>query len=148
MLDFLVEKFHIAPVKTSIPLHLAFTRKRTDAQPKHFAQVVRLLKWWAAKQKGAEANFRFKSFMVELICAHLADNGQSMADYRVAMEAFFNYVVTTGLKTRIAFSDHYPPGELPATLADPIQIFDPVNPKNNVASQYAENNRRLIVTAA
>lgn len=133
---------------TSIPMHLAFTRKRKDAQPQHFAQVVRLVKWWAAEQKGADANFRFKSFMVELICAHLADNGQSMADYRVAMEAFFNYIVKTGLKTRIAFKDHYPASELPATLADPIQIFDPVNPKNNVASQYTENNRRLIVTAA
>lgn len=133
---------------TSIPMHLAFTRKRKDAQPQHFAQVVRLLKWWAAEQKGADANFRFKSFMVELICAHLADGGQSMADYRVAMEAFFNYIVKTGLRTRIAFKDHYPASELPAILADPIQIFDPVNPKNNVASQYTENNRRLIVTAA
>lgn len=133
---------------TSIPMHLAFTRKRKDAQPQHFAQVVRLVKWWAAEQKGADANFRLKSFMVELICAHLADNGQSMADYRVALEAFFNYVVKTGLKTRIAFKDHYPASELPATLADPIQIFDPVNPKNNVASQYTENNRRLIVEAA
>ncbi|QDV90930.1 Nucleotidyltransferase domain protein [Phycisphaerae bacterium RAS2] len=133
---------------TSIPMHLAFTRKRKDAQPQHFAQVVRLAKWWATEQKGADANFRFKSFMVELICAHLADNGQSMADYRVALEAFFNYIVKTGLKTRIAFKDHYPASELPATLPDPIQIFDPVNPKNNVASQYTENNRRLIVTAA
>ena len=133
---------------TSIPMHLAFTRKRKDSQPQHFAQVVRLVKWWAAEQKGADANFRFKSFMVELVCAHLADNGQSMADYRVAMEAFFNYIVKTGLKARIAFKDHYPASELPATLADPVQIFDPVNPKNNVASQYTENNRRLIVTAA
>lgn len=133
---------------TSIPMHLAFTRKRKDSQPQHFAQVVRLVKWWSAEQKGADANFRFKSFMVELVCAHLADSGQSMADYRVAMEAFFNYIVKTGLKTRIAFKDHYPASELPATLADPVQIFDPVNPKNNVASQYTENNRRLIVTAA
>jgi hypothetical protein len=129
-------------------MHLAFTRKRKDSQPQHFAQVVRLAKWWAAEQKGADANFRFKSFMVELVCAHLADNGQGMADYRVAMEAFFNFIVKTGLKTRIAFKDHYPASELPATLPDPIHIFDPVNPKNNVASQYTENNRRLIVTAA
>lgn len=133
---------------TSIPMHLAFTRKRKDAQPQHFAQVVRLIKWWAAEQKGADANFRFKSFMTELICAHLADGGQSMADYRAAMEAFFNYVVKTGLKTRIAFKDHYPASELPTDLIDPIQIFDPVNPKNNVACQYTENHRRLIVTAA
>lgn len=133
---------------TSIPMHLAFTRKRKDAQPRHFAQVIRLVKWWAAEQKGADANFRLKSFMVELICAHLADGGQSMADYCTAMEAFFNYVVKTRLKARIAFADYYPASKLPGSLSDPVQIFDPVNPDNNVASQYTENNRRLIVSAA
>lgn len=133
---------------TSIPMHLAFTRMRKDAQPKHFAQLVRLIKWWAAAQKGADANFRFKSFMVELICSHLADNAEDFSDYRKGMEAFFNHIVKTGLKTRIAFTDYYPVNKLPGTLLDPIQIFDPVNPENNVASQYTENNRRLIVTAA
>jgi hypothetical protein len=29
-----------------------------------------------------------------------------------------------------------------------VEIFDPVNAKNNVASQYTENNRILIVEAA
>ncbi|MCH7591463.1 MAG: nucleotidyltransferase [Planctomycetes bacterium] len=133
---------------TSIPMHLQFLRKRKDAQPQHFAQVVRLLKWWSAEQKGADASFRLKSFMVELICAHLADGGQRMADYRAAMEAFFNYVIRTGLKTRIAFADYYPASKLPGAVNDPVQIFDPVNPDNNVASQYTEENRRLIVTAA
>jgi tRNA nucleotidyltransferase (CCA-adding enzyme) len=135
-------------VMTSIPMHLEFTRKRKNAQSQHFAQVVRLLKWWSAQQKGADANFRFKSFMVELICAHLADSGETMGDYRHAMEAFFNYIVKTGLKSRIAFADYYSTSKLPASITDPIQIFDPVNPNNNVASQYSDNNRRLIVAAA
>jgi tRNA nucleotidyltransferase (CCA-adding enzyme) len=30
---------------TSIPLHLDFIRKRKEKQPKHFVQVIRLLKW-------------------------------------------------------------------------------------------------------
>jgi predicted nucleotidyltransferase len=132
---------------TSIPMHLAFTRKRKDAQPQHFAQVVRLVKWWVAEQRGADANFRFKSFMVELICAHLADDGQNMADYRAAMEAFFKFIVSTSLKARIAFKDHYGASALPA-LTDSVQIFDPVNPTNNVASQYTEEYRRRIVNAA
>lgn len=135
-------------VLTSIPMHLAFIRNRKDAQPQHFAQVVRLVKWWAAEQKAANARFRFKSFMAELICAYLADNGQSMSDYPTAAEAFFNYIVKTGLKKRIAFTDYYRASELPGTLPDPIQIFDPVNPTNNVACQYTEQNRRLIVEAA
>ena len=133
---------------TSIPMHLKFIRTRKDAQPQHFAQVVRLLKWWVADQIAADGDFRFKSFMVELICAHLADGGQGMGDYRVAMEGFFNYVLKTRLKTRIAFADYYPASKLPGALNDPVQIFDPVNPDNNVASQYTEDNRRLIVAAA
>lgn len=133
---------------TSIPMHLAFTRKRKDKQKTHFAQVVRLVKWWATEQKAADASFRFKSFMAELICAHLADGGLNMSDYRTAMEAFFNFVVNSGLKKRISFTDYYPSSQLPGTLADPIQIFDPVNPQNNVTSQYTEGHRRLIVTAA
>jgi predicted nucleotidyltransferase len=133
---------------TSIPMHLAFTRKRKAAQPQHFAQVVRLVKWWAAEQKARNASFRFKSFMAELICAHLADNGQDFSDYRIGLEEFFNYVVSTGLKERVAFKDYYSASELPNTLADVVQIFDPVNAKNNVASQYTEAHRKLIVEAA
>ncbi len=133
---------------TSIPMHLAFIRKRKDAQPRHFVQLVRIAKWWAAEQKGADATFRLKSFIVELVCAHLADNGQDFSDYRVGLEVFFNYIVSTGLQDRISFSDYYGAGKLPKSLPDPIQIFDPVNPENNTASQYTEENRRLIVTAA
>ena len=133
---------------TSIPMHLAFIRKRKKAHPRHFAQVVRLLKWWAAEQTARDASFRFKSFMVELICAHLADGTLAFSDYPTALQAFFNHIVDTELKSRIAFSDYYPTGTLPAALPDPIQIFDPVNPDNNVASQYTESNRRLIVAAA
>lgn len=133
---------------TSIPMHLDFIRKRKKAHPQHFAQVVRLLKWWAAERKAADASFRFKSFMIELICAHLAENQLEFSDYPTAMRSFFNYFVDTGLKTRIAFSDYYSSSKLPTAPADPIQIFDPVNPDNNVASQYTEDNRRLIVSAA
>lgn len=133
---------------TSIPMHLAFTRSRKAAQPQHFAQVVRLLKWWVVEQRAKNADFRFKSFMVELICAHLADNGQDFSDYCKTMEVFFNYIVSTGLKERIAFRDYYAAAELPGSLPDVVQIFDPVNSKNNVASQYSEANRRTIVKAA
>ena len=48
-----------------------------------------------------------------------------MADYRVAMEAFFNYVLKTRLKTRIAFADYYPASKLPSALNAPVQIFKP-----------------------
>ncbi len=133
---------------TSIPMHLAFTRKRKAKQPTHFAQVVRLAKWWRDEQKASNANFRLKSFMIEMICAHLADGGLDMSDYRRGLEAFFGYIVRTGLKQRIAFTDYYGLDELPKDVKDPIQIFDPVNPKNNVACRYTEEQRRTIVQAA
>jgi len=144
----LVAQDNGSTLRTNIPLHLEFIRKRKVTQDKHYAQVVRLIKWWAAEQKAKDANFRFKSFMVELICAHLADNGQDFSDYRRGMEAFFNYIVSTGIKKRIAFKDFYQTSELPATPTGVVEIFDPVNAKNNVASQYTEHNRKLIVDAA
>jgi tRNA nucleotidyltransferase (CCA-adding enzyme) len=144
----LVSQDNGSTLMTSIPMHLEFIRKRKTAQDKHYAQVVRLTKWWAAEQKAKDANFRLKSFMVELICAHLADYGQDFSDYRKGMEAFFNYIVSTGLKKRIAFKDYYQPSELPTNSTGIVEIFDPVNAKNNVASQYTETNRTLIVDAA
>lgn len=144
----LVSKHSGRLVSTSIPMHLEFTRKRKAAQPLHFAQVVRLLKWWRDEQKAKNGAFRLKSFIIELICAHLADGGQAMSDHCRGMEAFFNYIVRTGLKSRIAFTDYYQASKLPASLPDAVQILDPVNPMNNVACQYDENHRRLIVTAA
>ena len=51
-------------LETSIPLHLEFTRKRKNAQETHFAQVVRLVKYWARNMKQGNEDFRFKSFMI------------------------------------------------------------------------------------
>ncbi|OAB59715.1 hypothetical protein AY599_07795 [Leptolyngbya valderiana BDU 20041] len=134
---------------TDIPRHMEFIRTRKDRQPTHFAQAVRLVKWWVREQKLLRGEaFRFKSFMVELIFAHLADSGQDLSDYPVSMQAFFNYIVDTGLRERIAFTDYYAASKLPTNCTDPVQIFDPVNPDNNVAALYTEQNRRLIVEAA
>ncbi len=38
-------------LKTNIPLHLEFIRKRKRSQPDHFAQVARLIKFWAATRR-------------------------------------------------------------------------------------------------
>lgn len=136
------------PVLTSIPLHLAFIRKRKAAQKDHFAQVVRLVKWWVRLQKSKNEGFRMKSFMTEMIVAHLADSGVSMADYTVALEKVFGYIVKSRLKTRIYFTDYYPASKLPAPTGKPMEIFDPVNETNNVAAVYNDNERQKIVTAA
>ena len=134
-------------LETSIPLHLEFIRKRKTAQPAHFAQVVRLIKFWARRVKQEREGFRFKSFMVELILAKLCDTGTDFSDYPNAMQAFFTYVARSGLRERIVFTDHYPASDA-AKVDDVVQIFDPINPSNHVAKLYTREQADAIVDAA
>jgi tRNA nucleotidyltransferase (CCA-adding enzyme) len=135
------------PVLTSIPLHLKFIRIRKAKQPNDFAQIIRLMKWWVRQQKLQDDTFKLKSFMTELIVAHLADTGLDMADYPTALEEVFTYLVKTQLKKRISFTDYYA-AALPAATGQSIEIFDPVNANNNVAKIYDDSHRKKIVSAA
>ena len=135
-------------VLTSIPLHLKFIRARKDAQPTHFAQVVRLVKWWARRQKAERDDFRFKSFMAELLVAHLLDNGIDLSDYPLSLEKFFAYIVMSQLKEQIIFTDYYAAATVGSRSSAPIEIVDPVNPVNNVAFRYTDLQRQIIVETA
>lgn len=145
---YLIKKNSGERVLTNIPLHLKFIKDRKNKQPNDYRQVIRLLKWWVRNLKRENDNFRFKSFLVELICAHLADSGQRMKDYPAALEAFFVYIVKTGLKTRISFTDNYPKSKLPGSTGNAIEVFDPVNPDNNIVANYSDYDRQIIVDAA
>lgn len=135
-------------VLTSVSLHLGFIRKRKNLYPFHFAQFVRLIKWWTRLKKRESSSFRFKSFMVELICAHLVEHGLDPRNYPAAIEAFFLYLVRTGLGNRIYFTDYYKASELPSPNGAAIEIFDPVNPNNNIALRYSISDRDEIIEAA
>ncbi|MER9491559.1 nucleotidyltransferase [Mesorhizobium sp. M0320] len=132
---------------TSIPMHLDFIRKRKAANDTHFAQLVRLIKYWAKLRKQEDEGFRFKSFMTELIVAHLADGGTQLDDYPEAMQAFFTFIATDNFRTSIEFSDYYQAGSCMKT-GKPMRIWDPVNCENNVADLYTADNRDGIVDAA
>lgn len=134
-------------LRTCIPRHLEFAKKRRMAQDGDFAQVARLLKFWAGRLKAETEDFRFKSFMVELILAHVADGGADMKDYPEAMQAFFTYIARSGLKETILFTDYYSASDAPQ-FGDVIRILDPVNASNNVARLYSEAHRSAIVEAA
>ncbi len=134
-------------LETSIPLHLDFTRKRKDAQPAHFAQVARLVKFWVRNVKREHDDFRFKSFMVEMVLAHLCDQGLDFADYPEALQHFFTYIARSNFRERIVFADHYRPSEVGA-LSDLVQILDPVNASNNVSRLYTAVQADAIVDAA
>ncbi|MGL3107256.1 CBASS oligonucleotide cyclase [Bradyrhizobium sp. BR 1432] len=134
-------------LKTNILYHLDFIRKRKKAQEAHFAQVARLAKFWTRKIKSEMEGFRFKSFMVELVLAHLADNGADFSDYPEALQHFFTYIVKSDFRERIVFSDYYKPSSV-GSITEPVQIIDPVNAANNVSRLYTKEQAGAIVDAA
>ncbi len=134
-------------LKTSIPRHLEFAKKRKDAQPQDFAQVVRLVKFWVGNLKQGDRRFRFKSFMVEMILSQLCDQGLDFTDYPEALQHFFSYIAHSNLREKIVFSDFYPASKV-GNFVEPVQIIDPVNEKNNVARLYTDSQADAIVEAA
>ena len=134
-------------LETSIPLHLEFIGKRKQAQDQHFAQVVRLVKFWAHRLKDEQPGFRFKSFMIEMILSHLCDKGLDFSDYPEALQHFFTYVARTDMREKIIFTDYYRPSAV-GQFSAPVQVIDPVNAKNNVANLYTATQADAIVEAA
>jgi len=133
---------------TNIPKHLEFIRKRKKAHPQHFAQVVRLLKYWVKEIKKRKEDFRCKSLLVELICAHLVSQGKiKMENYVEALADYFNFIVRDGLNDIIFLEDYY---RKDAVRDDgkPIRVFDPVNPGNNVANTYTQGDKATLEEAA
>lgn len=134
-------------LKTSIPLHLDFTKKRKDCQPADFTQVVRLVKFWVKNLKRERNDFRFKSFMVEMILSHLCDQGLDFSDYPEALQHFFTYVARSNMRELIVFDDYYNPSTV-GVVSEPVKIIDPVNAENNVGRLYTVANADEIVDAA
>lgn len=133
-------------LETNIPKHLEFFRKRKQKQEIHFAQVVRLAKYWVKNVQREHEDFKFKSFMVELIMAKLADNGQDFSDYVEGIQSFFTYIAKSNIREQIAFTDYYTTTEI-GSFSEPIQIIDPVNAKNNAAKLYTKIQADAIVDA-
>lgn len=134
-------------LKTSIPRHLEFSRKRKTAWESHFSQIVRLVKFWVCNVKRENEHFRCKSFMVEMILSHLCDQGADFSDYPEALQHFFTYVATSNLRKKIVFSDYYASTSVGA-FTEPVQIIDPVNAENNVSRLYTAAQADTIVSAA
>jgi len=144
---YLVNQHDGSFLKTNIPLHLDFIRKRKSNNKKHFSQLVRLIKFWAKHMKLERDGFRFKSFMIELILSKLVDGDMDCSDYVEGMQSFFTYVSKTNIRELIAFTDYYNVSEL-RNYPEPIKIIDPVNAENNAASLYTNHQADLIVEAA
>lgn len=130
-------------VLTSIPLHLKFMSDRKLLYGDDYKQLIRIVKWWKRNN-----DLRFKSFMIELLWARLADDGLALTNYPDALEAFFTYIVKSELKDRVSFTDNYSTSSLISQNTGAIEIFDPVNPDNNIAKNYSDQDREAIVKAA
>lgn len=134
-------------LRTCIPKHLDFIKRRKSKAPTHFIQVIRLAKFWAKNMKAERSDFRFKSFMVELVMSKLLDKGVDFSDYPEALQEFFTYLVKTDLNELVAFEDYYKLSAIPAS-SDRVKIIDPVNAKNNASRLYSKANAQAIVDAA
>jgi hypothetical protein len=132
---------------TCIPRHLEFIKKRKQVHETDFSQIARLIKFWAGRIKREREGFRFKSFMIELVLAHLADQGLDFSDYPEALQHFFTYIAKSRLRELIVFSDYYAES-IVGSFSEPVKIIDPVNAKNNVCKLYTAAQADAIVDAA
>lgn len=140
-------------VLTSVTLHKEFLNTRRSQAGPEYREFIRLVKAFVHRAKTEAAasgpELRFKSFLVELIVAHLWDNGWlgkpfAIDDYPRAFEQFLAYIVMTELKEPIVFTDYYPSSDI-KTCDDPVQVWDPVNPANNVTRGYSDYDRQRLV---
>lgn len=145
---YLVRKHTGVRKLTSVSLHLRFIRDRKAKYGKNFAELIRLTKWWRRAVNLRDEDFRFKSFMIELLWAKLADNGLSLADYPTAFERFFAYIVKGEFAEQVAFTDFCAAKDIPARSGAAVEVLDPVNNENNVAELYNWVDRDRIVAAA
>ncbi len=135
-------------VRTSIPLRIEFTLRRAANRSNGFAQTYGLVEFLLERKRVSDPSFHFKSFLTELLLARLFDLHVDMTDPSEAIERVFQYIDETGLKEPIAFSDYYEEDEVPASGEDPMEIYDPITPTNNVAVAYDESDRRRVVQFA
>ena len=145
---YLVRKHTGERVLTSIPRHLEFIRTRKNRHGDDFKQLIRFTKWWKRIEASRDANFRCKSFMLELLWARLADEGQDLTDYPEALEAFFTYIVKSEFTEQVAFTDYFSASQIPKRSLAAVEVLDPVNLDNNVAKAYTDADRQRIVAAA
>lgn len=134
-------------LETCIPRHIQFISKRKKKQEAHFAQVIRLAKFWVRKTKSENSNFKFKSFMVELIMSKLLDDGKDFSDYPEGLQHFFTYLAKSNIRELISFTDYYPRSSV-SSFTEPVKIVDPVNAKNNASKLYTVAQADAIVSAA
>ncbi len=128
------------PIKTSIEGQLEFIKKRKNADPR-YRNMVRLLKKWRNESELE----KLRSFMIELILAHVLDAQGPAQSFESGIQRFFLYLAQSKLQSPISFPEH---GKITQFPKAAVVILDPVNKDNNVGVRLADEERQEIVAAA
>lgn len=128
------------PIKTSIEGQLEFIKKRKNADPR-YRNMVRLLKKWRNENELE----KLRSFMIELILAHVLDTQGPAQSFESGIQRFFLYVAQSKLQSPISFPEH---GKITQFPKSAVVMLDPVNKDNNVGVRFADEERQEIVAAA
>ncbi len=127
-------------VETCAPGQIKFVLDRKKVDP-DFRTLVRMAKRWRTQ---AEIP-RLKSFVIELLMAHVLDTEGPAGSIDYRFRRFLLYIAQSGLQDVISF----PENALPlGTFDHPVIILDPVSSTNNVASRLSDDERLEIVAAA
>ena len=120
--------------------HVRFIRDR-KAKDMDFCTLVRLAKRW---RNHAELK-PLKSFAIELILAHLVDNGNMTGTLERRFEEFLLYIAQSGLREAITFKKNC---RAIGPFTHPVIIVDPVSSANNVTARVTDAERQQIVATA
>jgi tRNA nucleotidyltransferase (CCA-adding enzyme) len=127
-------------IMTCAPCQIKFVRDRKDLD-KDFRSLVRMAKKW---RNHADVK-PLKSFIIELIMAHVLAEQGAGGSIEQRFRNFLLYIAQSGLKDEVRFPENVAPF---TTFTDPVVILDPVYSLNNVASRISEAERQEIVSEA
>lgn len=105
-------------IETNAPLQIQFVRDRKNKDA-DFRTLVRLAKKWRNYNEVKP----LKSFVIELIMAHLLDTQGADGTIEQKFRRFLLYIAQSGLKEKIQFAENKAPFK---TFTDPVVILDPV----------------------
>ncbi|PPQ33992.1 CBASS oligonucleotide cyclase [Rhodopila globiformis] len=127
-------------MQTCAPCQIKFVRDRKN-EDADFRTLVRMAKKW----RNHAGLTHLKSFVIELIMAHVLAQQGTAGSIEQRFRNFLLYVAQSGMKDQISFPENVAPF---TTFTDPVVILDPVCSLNNVAGRITETERQEIVTAA
>lgn len=127
-------------IQTCATCQIKFVRDRKN-QDADFRTLVRIAKKW----RNHAGLSHLKSFVIELIMAHVLAQQGAAGSIEQRFRNFLLYIAQSGLKEEISFPENVAPF---GGFNDPVVILDPVYSLNNVASRITEAERQEIVVAA